>query len=906
MIKAGMEKIRSIYYLPLLIALGAVGTVNASLPEIVDITTSNTTGVAPLGVHFDVSRVEFNGQLQDPLRDISYRWHFGDESGQRWSTNEVPKNTDEGFIAAHLYEIPGTYEVRVVVSSLNKTFDPIEKTLSITVLDPDIAYSGDNTICFSVTNNFVGCPVGAQQIELMGNASAIEGLVESGKFMGKVLDDKRVWNTYLEYVTGNDHDKSFEYVTYDDEWSCVDEAQSFKDTLMSSQQVKTFASENKRLLFARGEIFRFYDTLKLDSFNGSTIGAFGQCDETQDGFCSNAPKLDFLAQSSTTDMFVIEDTSTVVPQNTDIRISDLSISRICGDKNRAINLYGNVSQVVLNRLDITELDSAIVGRTYGQKKPHDVIGIFNSKFGRLGSGTGVEIDPEDETCDMPPIPEWHDEDGQTPNPNWTNLWGEYKENIKLLAENPDCEGGGYNMAYLPSHRHMLMGNIMYDARTKRAEHIIRVSLAHKSLFSHNIFDDPSPNKHALKLHNMGDCELIIHEDDEGNQFNDCVYNPVQSATMYPTSDVLIHKNFFKANTDIVVNIGPGTSKVGEQVNNILFDSNRIEASGGENQVALVLSSHHSTVSNNQFVQTFDEGEGEASERSHWNAVVIGQARNEPAYADNNWVVGNIAYINGSSDFVGLNAESNGANIQYNRMCSGDAPSFVDLNDPTVTYTAGNNYWDCTQPDIHLSFDDATAPSLDNVSGTLAEVNGGPVLQVGGVNTAMSFNSVGDEIIIPDPMSEVDNTEAFSLMTWINVADFSTGGEAFGRPRVGRQGDVSLSFDTEGRAIFYLNSLHFQPGITLSTNEWAHLALTFNLKSRLAKIYLNGSVVYEYAVPESSDLFFSTGQEFRLGVGQWRSGSKHFSGSLDEFRFYNTELSAEVISQQVQLELGQFY
>ena len=891
-----MMKARCLYYLPLLFIVGATSPVNASPPETVIITTSNTEGVAPLGVHFDVSSVEFNGQVQDPIRDLGYRWNFGDDNGKTWSTNQESKNSDEGFIAAHLFETPGTYEVSVEVSSLDNTFDAIEKTVNITVLDPDEIYPGDNTICFSMEGNFDGCPTGAQQVQLAGDASVIVNMVNAEKFSGLVHKEQRVWNTYKEFVDGFERVDSFEYVDYDEVWDCRSEAMNNKETLMSTAQIKTYLGESKRLLFARGEKFHFYDSLILNNANGSTVGAYGECTGSSAGLCENAPKIEFLAASSSSDMIIIDDQSTAIPQNTDIRISDLSMSRMCGDRNRAINLYDNVSQVMLNRLDITEFDSAIVGRTYGQRAPHDVIGIFNSKFGRMGRGSGIAIEPDNDECNAVEQPHWYSSDGHTPNTSWETEWGVYRSKVEALAENPNCKGGGYNIAYLPAHRHMIMGNTLYDAVTKRAEHILRVSLAHKSLFSHNIFDGPSPNKHAFKLHNMGDCKK------SKDPVKDCADNPVQSAENYPTSWVYIHKNLFISNTDIVVNIGPGTSKVGERVNNILFESNQVEASGGLNQVAVNLSGYDSILRNNRFLQLFEEGIN--NDRSNWNAVVIDQPKYEEDLADNNWVIGNTAKINGSSDFVRLNAGTNGAKIKNNRMCSAESPGFVDLNDSTVSYTAENNFWDCTQPIVHLNFDDESNLALDSVSNIARTVNGEAGFQAGVVNTAASFSAVGDEIILPDPMSSVDDTEEFTVMAWVNVVNFSSGGEVFGRPRVNRQGDVSLGFDAEGKALIYINSVHIYPGIVLQENEWAHLAITFNQASNSAKVYLEGVLKYSHTFPENTNFLFNTGQEFRLGVGQWRSGSKHFSGGVDEFRLYDEELPENVIFQRYQRELIQ--
>ncbi|GAA3936775.1 LamG-like jellyroll fold domain-containing protein [Litoribacillus peritrichatus] len=875
--------------IPLLVLVNYHSFTLASVPERVEVTTSNSVGVAPLGVHFDVSAIVLNGETLNPIRDVSYRWSFDDDSGDRWSTNQKSKNTAQGFIAAHLYETPGTYEATVQISSLDGYFEPVERKTTITVLDPELVYGGENTVCFSMEGNFEGCPLGAEQVTLTTDKDAIINLREEGYFSGESTKHYRVWNTYKEYVLGYEHSNSFEKVEYKESWNCQNEALEYSEQLISAKQIEGYAQGAKRLLFARNETFLLYDSLALNRANGSSLGAYKACELSEYGLCSNAPELSFIAKSSQTDMLIIDDQSDSSSENTDLRVSDLSFSRICGFKNRAINLYDNVSQVVFNRLNITQLDSAIVGRTYGQVKPHDVIGMFNSKLWKLGPVSDTQFNPE--KCQIRSLPLWHTGDGKTAIDSklWKKEWEQYRSDVAALKSDPDCLGGGTNIAYLPAHRHMFLGNHMFDAVTKQAEHILRVPLAHKSIFSDNVFDHPSPNKHALKLHNMGDCVLI----------NDCHLNPVQSAENYPTSWVLIRDNLFKADTDIVVNIGPGTSKKGERVNNILFESNRVEASSSANQVALNVSAFDSVVRNNVFLQPFEEDE--VNGRTDWAAVVMGQARNEPDHAKGNQVVGNTVDVNGSSSLVRLYTQTDDARITDNQVCAPEEPRFVDLRDPSVSYHAENNLWSCVQPLVHLAFEDEENLSSDSENYTSGSVHGGVESVSGAVGKGVAFNGVGQEIILTDPMNTVESTGAFTIMTWLNVSDFLTQGEAFGRPRLNRQGDVSLGFDAEGDAMIYLNSLHVVPGIRLVENEWNQLAITFSREHKLVQVFLNGSLVHSQVFSENTDLNFDTGQEFRLGVGQWRSGSKHFSGKLDEFRIFDQALSPELINLQYRAE-----
>ncbi|WP_158070123.1 LamG-like jellyroll fold domain-containing protein [Motiliproteus sp. MSK22-1] len=886
--------------------LTSAGQVYAAPPEIMDIIPSQTTGVAPLAIHFDASRVIHNGQVLDPIRDVSYQWNFGDSDNQYWSTSQQSKNTDNGFIAAHLFESPGNYEIRVKISSPESAFDTVEQSVSVEVLHPDEVYPGEQTVCFSRSGDYSGCPYGAQLVQLTANTD-ITQLLAAGKFQGSKRKQQRLWNPYKEYALSYDHNSTFEYLDYEQSWDCRTEVESHSRTLLSAEQLAPFIGTNTRLLFKRGETFTFFNSISLDNANGATLGAYGTCTSNTHERCDNAPTLEMLGAGSAADLLILSDGST------DIKITDLSINHLCGDRNRAINMYGSASQLLFDRLTIQGFDTAIIGRTYGQTVPHNLISIFNSKFEKMGAGQSAADDPGSNECDRPVLPDWHTGDRNTPIAEalWNEQWAEYKLQLLETLTNNNCKTGG-NIAYLPAHRHMIMGTQMSDAVTKRAEHVLRIPLAHKSVIAHNTFEEPAPNKHALKLHNQGDCVIL----------DDCDINPVQSAENYPTNWVLIRENLFKSNTDIVVSIGPGTSKVGEQVNHILFESNRVEASGELNQFAIGLASHHSTVRNNQLVQDHPT--------NNWTGISIAKGKNEPEQADNNRVVQNHASVNGPVDLVRLHTGTDEAQINNNRVCSTALPTYVDLADPGITHMSEGNQWDCTQnnlatgdssdndtdkdltpPLFHLTFDNPDNPAMDAMNNVSAILYGNIDLPQGKVGKAISFDDIRDEIIIPDPMNGIESTGELSLMVWINMTDFGAGSEAFGRPRLNRQGDISLTIDDRGKLLFYLNSKHINPDIRLQPGIWTHLALTYNQSERTVRVYLNGNETYQYPIPASTPLYFDTGQEFRLGLGQWRSGSRYFSGQLDEFKLYDVELSPEEIllhfqnesSEQIKTRIG---
>ena len=128
---------------------------------------SRVQGVAPLAVFFDAINVpnvaqppEVNGRRE--YADFNYTWNFNDPSSGTWATSGRSKNEADGYVAAHVFETPGTYTVTLSVKDGIKVDETHQVT--VTVEDPDTVYAGKSTICVSSTSVFTGCPSGAIQL----------------------------------------------------------------------------------------------------------------------------------------------------------------------------------------------------------------------------------------------------------------------------------------------------------------------------------------------------------------------------------------------------------------------------------------------------------------------------------------------------------------------------------------------------------------------------------------------------------------------------------------------------------------------------------------------------------------------------------------------------------------------
>jgi hypothetical protein len=141
---------------------------------VLTVTSSRIAGVAPLAVAFDASGS--TGLAQSDVLGASFSWQFGDPGAGFWSTTGTPKNEASGFLAAHVFESPGVYQV--VAKVTDRDGQTAMQTVTITVADPDQVYAG-NTRCVSQNGDFAGAPAGCTQITSSNLSTQINWVVAS-------------------------------------------------------------------------------------------------------------------------------------------------------------------------------------------------------------------------------------------------------------------------------------------------------------------------------------------------------------------------------------------------------------------------------------------------------------------------------------------------------------------------------------------------------------------------------------------------------------------------------------------------------------------------------------------------------------------------------------------------------
>ena len=137
--------------------IGAWATATAA--PLVTIEATRMSGPAPLAVHFDASGTTATAGAM-PFHQLIYSFDFGDERGQTWPVSGLPKNIQRGGpIAAHVFDVPGDYTVRVRAQAPDGSFS--DGSVIVNVRDPNAVFTGAATVCVSTTNSFDGCPSGA-------------------------------------------------------------------------------------------------------------------------------------------------------------------------------------------------------------------------------------------------------------------------------------------------------------------------------------------------------------------------------------------------------------------------------------------------------------------------------------------------------------------------------------------------------------------------------------------------------------------------------------------------------------------------------------------------------------------------------------------------------------------------
>lgn len=137
-----------------LLSIGVTGGSSTGISTLsLSLASSRTSGVAPLYVFFGATGTTSTG-VSRPFHYIGYDWNFDDPTSMQPNA--------KGGVSAHVYDQPGTYTV--TLSGRNQNGDTATITQDIVVFDPEVVFTGTNTVCFSNDADFTDSPFGATQV----------------------------------------------------------------------------------------------------------------------------------------------------------------------------------------------------------------------------------------------------------------------------------------------------------------------------------------------------------------------------------------------------------------------------------------------------------------------------------------------------------------------------------------------------------------------------------------------------------------------------------------------------------------------------------------------------------------------------------------------------------------------
>jgi len=142
-----------------------VSLINASL------SASRTSCVAPCAVFFDATATNASTTSR-PFHELDYSWDFGDSSSGVWTLSGKNKNSAKGPMGAHVFETPGIYTITLNVKDL--AGNTASKQVSVTITDPNVAFTEANTFCFAKDNlNWAGCPTTIATNRIVSNDASL-------------------------------------------------------------------------------------------------------------------------------------------------------------------------------------------------------------------------------------------------------------------------------------------------------------------------------------------------------------------------------------------------------------------------------------------------------------------------------------------------------------------------------------------------------------------------------------------------------------------------------------------------------------------------------------------------------------------------------------------------------------
>ncbi len=196
------------------------------------------------------------------------------------------------------------------------------------------------------------------------------------------------------------------------------------------------------------------------------------------------------------------------------------------------------------------------------------------------------------------------------------------------------------------------------------------------------------------------------------------------------------------------------------------------------------------------------------------------------------------------------------------------------------------------PLAHWKLDDSSGTTaLDSVGGHDGTLTNGPVWDAGGkINGALDFDGADDHILVPHS-ADLAITDKITITAWVNNQDSSLSRfyRVISKEQNGQFDAYWVSITPTALAVGIGGTIFTTP-ITMATDQWYHLAFSFDDDADELKLYFDGVLMKT----ESTTVTLNANTA-DVQIGNSWQGTKGWDGLLDDVRIYDYVLGATDIS-----------
>ncbi|MFK7794527.1 MAG: LamG-like jellyroll fold domain-containing protein [Gammaproteobacteria bacterium] len=276
---------------------------------------------------------------------------------------------------------------------------------------------------------------------------------------------------------------------------------------------------------------------------------------------------------------------------------------------------------------------------------------------------------------------------------------------------------------------------------------------------------------------------------------------------------------------------------------------------------------------NHFSASFNNDTDEVILYINGVQVAVGSISHEPTAEDAEVLIGSSIdgeYWEGELDDVRI----------YNRALSNDEITELSILPASL-------------PIAHWMLDDANGlMAIDSIGGHNGTLENGPVwITNGKIDGALDFDGKDDRIVIPHT-DALSITEGLTISAWINNESESivNAYRILSKEKQGSSDNFWLAMQS-GWLWMGVGGQFFSPSVMLNSNQWYHVAGTFDKETGVVNLYIDGVAVLNQSTSASLE---PNNDELYIG-SNWEN-SKWWDGLLDDVRLYNYALSTEEIAK----------